>query len=264
MSLNLERMFTEDQGTGLFSSFKSLFGSSKKSEATTENIEDLVEEYTRPNMEGVEIPATPMHTRTVFFEAKSEEQVDNTQLHKVIENLDVSFAENFVTKGGKFMYFETIAEAITEVKVLAEEMNWMHVYCWENEVKDMFHNNDFQRGAIGFTMENSSAAMCMCSELIAENGTLLLTPKQASRRRLTVFPKTQIFIANTSQVLFSLAEALEKFNIENKGELPSVLNLQDNSKGNYYYNGQLVLKAEGTEDVYLILVDETIAPSNRV
>ena len=64
-------MFTEDQGTGLFSSFKSLFGSSKKSEATTGNIEELVEEYTRPSMEGIEVPATPMHTRTVFFEAKA-------------------------------------------------------------------------------------------------------------------------------------------------------------------------------------------------
>ncbi|MFN8316019.1 MAG: LUD domain-containing protein [Chitinophagales bacterium] len=257
-------MFTEDQGTGLFSSFKSLFGSSKKSEATTGNIEELVEEYTRPSMEGIEVPATPMHTRTVFFEAKSEERVSKAIHHSSVENLDVSFAENFVAKGGKFMYFETIAEAVSEVKLIAEEMNWMHVYCWENEVKDMFCTNDFQRGAIGFTMENSAAVMCMCDSLIAENGTLLLNPKQASRRRLPVFPKTQIFIANTTQILFSLSEALEKFNVDNKGELPSVLNLQDNCKGNYYYDGQLVLKAEGTEDVYLILVDEIIPPSNRV
>lgn len=256
-------MFTEDQGTGLFSSFKSLFGSSKKTETNT-NISELVEEYTRPSMEGVEIPASPMNTRTVFFEAKSEEKISKSPATSTAEHLDVTFAENFVAKGGKFMYFETIAEAITEIRLLADEMNWLHVYCWENEVKDMFCNNDFQRGAIGFTMENSSAAMCMCDALIAENGTVLLNPKQASRRRLPVFPNTQIFIANTSQVVFSLSESLEKFTEKNKGELPSVLNLHDNKKGNYYYDGQLVLKAEGTEDVYLILVDEVIPPSNRV
>ena len=43
-----------------------------------------------------------------------------------------------IEKGGKFVYCETIADAVAELKALAEEMKWAHVFCWENEIKDAF------------------------------------------------------------------------------------------------------------------------------
>jgi len=42
-----------------------------------------------------------------------------------------------------------------------------------------------------------------------------------------------------------------------------VLDLADNVKGQYYHDGNLVLKAEGTPEIYVILVDEKIKPSLR-
>lgn len=243
--------------------FGKLFHSERKQEVMPET-STFVEEYVRPSLVGIEMPSSPMNTRTVFYEAKPSVKEKHTAPQLSVEDLDIMFAEKFVAKGGKFLFCETLAQAVNEIKLLAEELHWVHAYCWENEVKDMFHDYDFQRGAIGFTLETSNATVCLCDTLIAENGTLLLNPKQASRRRLPGFPKTQVYIAQATQAVYSLSQALEIFNLHNKGELPSVLDLTDKSKGNFYYEDQLVLKADGPSDIYLILVDEVIPPSNRV
>jgi L-lactate utilization protein LutC len=278
-------MYTEDSNTGFLGSLKSLFSSRKTShgqdEISNESTEVLVEEYIPVRHATVDAPTDkPMGTRTVDYS-----HVEYTSVSKAIENmsqatdkaeainpieepkqneeLDILFASMLIEKGGKFIFCESIADAVTEVRALAEEMKWAHVFCWENEIKDAFCESNFQKGAIGFTLENSNAAMCLCETLVADSGRLILSPKQASRRRLPVFPKVQIFLADSSQIAADLNKAVDLFNIKNRGELPSVLDLADNVKGHYYYDGNLVLKAEGTSEIYVFLVDEKITPSLR-
>ncbi|HEY0262525.1 MAG TPA: LUD domain-containing protein [Chitinophagales bacterium] len=256
-------MLAEKQEKSVLSVFKNWFGAERRQDLSPE-LSEFAEEYVRPSLAGTEIPSSPMNTRTVFYEGKSSVKEKHADPQISCEDLDILFAEKFIEKGGKFVFCETLAQAISEIKTLSEELHWTHAYCWENEVKDMFHDYDFQRGAIGFTLETSNATVCLCDTLIAENGVILLNPKQASRRRLPGFPKTQVYIAQASQAVYSLSQALEIFNAHNKGELPSVLDLTNNCKGNFYYDNQLVLKADGPSDIYLILVDEVIQPSNRV
>ena len=280
-------MYTEDSNTGFLGSLKSLFSPKKVNEAedaTTSNDTNdiLIEEYIPARSANIDAPTDkPMGTRTVDYShveytsvSKAVEAISQTTDEEAIslsaieetkhnEELDILFASMLIEKGGKFIFCDTIADAVNEVRALAEEMKWAHVFCWENEIKDAFCENNFQKGAIGFTLENSNAAMCLCETLVADSGSLILSPKQASRRRLPVFPKVQIFLADTSQIAADLNKAVDLFNIKNRGELPSVLDLADNVKGHYYYDGNLVLKAEGTSEIYVFLVDEKIKPSLR-
>ena len=274
-------MYTEDSNTGFLGSFKSLFSSKKTNTAeetitSVEATELLVEEYIPPVSKNIEVPTDrPMGTRTVDYShvqyesvSKATEEIIDASANPVHDesanqDLDILFASTLIEKGGKFVFCESIADAVAELKALAEEMKWAHVFCWENEIKDAFCDNNFQKGAIGFTLENSNAAMCLCETLVASTGSLILSPKQASRRRLPVFPKVQIFLADTTQIAADLNKAIDLFNIKNRGELPSILDLTDNVKGQYYYDGNLVLKAEGTPEIYVFLVDEKIKPSLR-
>jgi hypothetical protein len=275
-------MYTEDSNAGFLGSLKSLFSAKKpvrtEESTTTENIDLLVEEYIPVRNTNVDAPTDkPMGTRTVDYshveytsvtkmtdeaipEPSATTPTDEINHH---EDLDILFASMLIEKGGKFIFCDTINDVVAELKALSEEMKWAHVFCWENEIKDAFCENNFQKGAIGFTLENSNAAMCLCETLVADTGSLILNPKQASRRRLPVFPKVQIFLADTSQIAADLNKAVDLFNIKNRGELPSVLDLADNVKGHYYYDGNLVLKAEGTSEIYVFLVDEKIKPSQR-
>ncbi|MCW3124399.1 MAG: hypothetical protein JWO03_57 [Bacteroidetes bacterium] len=275
-------MYTEDSNTGFLGNLKSLFSSKKTEEwqavsPESETPSVLVEEYIPVKNKTTEIPAEgPMGTRTVDYS-----HVAFTPVTKVIEetpvaaipvedavltdnhDLDILFASALIEKGGKFIYCESMSDVVAELKVMAKEMGWAHVFTWENEIKDAFCENDFQRGAIGFTLENSNAAICLCETLVADSGNLILNPKQASRRRLPVFPRVQIILADTSRLAADLNKAIDIFNLKNRGELPSVLDLTDNVKGHYYHDGNLVLKAEGTSDIYVFLIDEKIKPSLR-
>ncbi len=278
-------MYTEDSNTGFLGSLKSLFSAKKANHAEEFTVNDtsgdmLVEEYIPVRNTNVDAPTDkPMGTRTVDYShveytsvSKAVEDISRSQEQSISANsedakhnqeLDILFAGMLIEKGAKFIFCETIVDAVAEVRALSEELKWAHVFCWENEIKDAFCENNFQKGAIGFTLENSNAAMCLCETLVADTGSLILSPKQASRRRLPVFPKVQIFLADTTQIAADLNKAVDMFNIKNRGELPSVLDLADNVKGHYYHDGNLVLKAEGTSEIYVFLVDEKIKPSQR-
>ena len=277
-------MYTEDGNTGFLGNLKSLFSPKRVDRAvdaapTSDPTEILVEEYLPQRNTQIDAPTDkPMGTRTVDYshveftgisrpteDGSASESASGAIAEdpKNKEEMDILFASMLIEKGGKFIFCDTIADAVNELRALAQDMAWAHVFCWENEIKDAFCENNFQKGAIGFTLENSNAAMCLCETLVADSGNLILSPKQASRRRLPVFPKVQVFLADTSQIAGDLNKAVDLFNIKNRGELPSVLDLADNVKGHYYHDGNLVLKAEGTSEIYVFLVDEKIKPSLR-
>lgn len=185
-------------------------------------------------------------------------------LQKPVDNdLDIRFATKFIEAGGKFIFAENMREAIENLKMLKTDQNWEHIFAWENEIKDAFVDNNFQRGAIGFTIENSDAAISLCETLIADDGTIILNPKQASRRRLPCFPKVHILITDVARLTGSETEGLEHFYQRHKGELPSVIKLGYCNNGHFYDKQRLILNAEGPEEVYVILLDEIIPPSLR-
>lgn len=180
------------------------------------------------------------------------------------KDLDIRFATKFLESGGKFIYCETIADVIENLKMLKQEMGWSHIFSWENEIKDAFCDYGFQKGALGFTIENSDAAMSLCESLIADEGSIVLNPKQASRRRLPCFPKTHILLTDISRLVGNETEALDRFNLVHKGELPSIAKLGQCNNGHFYDKQRLILNAEGTEDLYVFLVDQRIPPSTRL
>lgn len=258
-------MFTEE--TGIFSRFKSLFNPANEEKDTvampTRKVVGFDEnEVPRPSSfaDIINEPIStspPVSVRTVSPSAPTyitdEPKTD----------LDIRFAEKFIAQGGKFLYCETVSDAIDELKTLKVENKWHHVFTWENEIKDAFCNYNFQKGSIGFTLENSSVAISLCENLISEDGSIIFNPKQASRRTLSCFPDTHIILADVSKLSSSLANGLQRFNKLHKPELPSVLNLGDTETGHFYDQSRLILRAEGTKNIFVILVDEVIPTSVR-
>lgn len=263
-------MFTDENGSGFFSKMKNVFsGNEKVSEVetatTVETLEDVV-----TSVYPVEEQA-PLYTSRVSDESVTEKEISLRTVEvsapkytlPVEKDLDIRFATSYTQAGGKFVFCENIKDAVQNLRELKMAHNWNHVFCWENEIKDAFCDNNFQKGAIGYTIETSAAAISLCESLVADDGTIIMNPKQASRRRLHCFPKTHIILADISRLAGTEAEGLEKFYALNKGELPSIIKLGSCNSGHFYDKQRLILNSEGTEDVYVFLVDEVIPPSLR-
>lgn len=270
-------MYTEETGNGFFTRMKNVFSYTEKTNEETliaelpeEKFQNKVAATTTPYI--VEEPvAAYAYTSRVSDESVTEKEIPLRTVSvtapiyslPIEKDLDIRFATKFIQANGKFVFCENIKEVIEALKLLKIENDWSHVFCWENEIKDAFIENNFQKGALGFTIENSDAAVSLCESLIADEGTIVLNPKQASRRRLHCFPKTHIIIADLAHLAASEAEGLEKFAALNKGELPSIIKLGSCNTGHFYDKQRLILNSEGTEDVYVFLVDEVIPPSLR-
>lgn len=109
-------MLSEKQESGLFGHLKNWFGAERKHELSPV-LSEYAEEYVRPSVVGLDAPmSSPMSTRTVFFETKSavKERVHVPEISH--DALDITFAEQFIDKGGKFVYCETLAQVIDEIK----------------------------------------------------------------------------------------------------------------------------------------------------
>ncbi len=271
-------MVNEETGNGFFSRIKSVFSSSvnpgMNESAAHENTatatltdeavmnEEVVTEVTET--------ATAVVTRTESVVEREVIPIRTVDVPKPAaytlpdeQDLDIRFATKFIDAGGKFIFCETLQQAIENLQMLKDDMGWAHVFCWENEMKDAFCDYNFQKGAIGFTLENSQAAVSLCESLAADEGTIILNPKQASRRRLSCFPKTHIIITDVAHLSAVEADALARFKQLNKGELPSVIKLGTCNTGHFYDKQNLILNADGTEDIYVFLVDEIIPVSMR-
>ena len=262
--------------TGFFYKLRNIFSErSSEAEQSTVTTDVMVEEAQglSPEEAVVELdlsPATMLPNDAAAAVDLSREiklrtvTVPPVKVQRPGENdFDLRFASSFVAAGGKFIYCESVSQGVEAIRKLSEERGWHHVFCWENEIKDAFCENNFQKGAIGFTIENSEAAVSLCESLIAEDGNIVLNPKQASRRRLPCFPKTHIVFTDISHLSANRLEALERFYYYNKNELPSIINLRDNTPGQFYDQSRLILKADGTTDLFVILIDEIIPPSLR-
>lgn len=257
-------MLTQTTGTNIFSRLKSAFSTSDQL-SNAETSEVTVSETLVVEMETEEFALQQEEERISEKEiALRTVPVSAPQVMRPNEkDLDIRFATKFIQSGGKFIFCESIREAIYGVRMLKEEQGWSHVFSWENEIKDAFADNNFQKGAIGFTIENSDAAISMCELLIADEGTVILNPKQASRRRLPCFPKTHLIFTDVAHLAGSEAEGLERFYKLHKGELPSIVKIGACNKGHFYDKQRLILNAEGPENIYVFLIDEIIPPSLR-
>ncbi len=264
-------MFTEESSNGFFSKVKNVFSGSEKAvvEVTVSHTTEVLDEVVSSSYP-VEEP-TPVYKSRVSDESVTEKEIPLRTVEvsapkyslPVEKDLDIRFATSYTQAGGKFVFCESMQDAIQNLRELKMAHNWNHIFCWENEIKDAFCNNNFQKGAIGYTIETSAAAISLCESLIADDGTIVMNPKQASRRRLHCFPKTHIIITDVAHLAGSEAEALEKFYALNKGELPSIIKLGACNTGHFYDKQRLILNSEGTEDLYVFLLDEIIPPSLR-
>ncbi len=188
----------------------------------------------------------------------SKEDVQPIPFYKSISNskyLDERFAENFIHSGGKFVFCEDNEEFFDFLKSLKTEKKWNHVFSWNTHLRDFLSKNNFQNNEIGFLLDSSDVAISYCYSLSANEGVIVLSPEQATNRRLVNFPKTHIIIAYKNQLKESISEATLGFDKKYDGRLASLLELHKGRPVTKEHH-KFLLKAEGPEDVYLFYIDQ--------
>ena len=180
---------------------------------------------------------------------------------EIRESADVTFAQEFTRIAGNFIYCENAREIIYNLKDLIKENNWDHLFCFEKPFASLL-----EKGGISFSNDESKilearVGITGCEYLIARLGSIMVSSKQGSGRRLFVYPEVHIVIASASQLMPDLPEALNAIREKYSDAMPSLVSLISGPSRTADIEKTLVMGAHGPKEIYVFLSEEELIPA---
>ena len=177
---------------------------------------------------------------------------------KLPEGLDVKFASNFSGKQGRFIYCESLEELRKQLSDFCKAKNIKKVCMWEDYLRAYLEARKFDLSKENKTLDNSDAVISLCEGLIAEEGSIMFSAEQNSRRTLDVFPPIHIVLAHKKQLKIDIEHGLEEYKFRYDDALPFLFQLGDNIPRYRNIDNKLIINADGTKDVYVFYSEEPI------
>ncbi|MBJ6368126.1 LUD domain-containing protein [Snuella sedimenti] len=155
---------------------------------------------------------------------RSEEELKSDDRGKYMPEIklpiDERFTINFKANGGKFLYCENLDEIFQNLQNILNENSWeeKEALLIDSNLKDKFKNAHLQ-----ITKKASEAVFFLttCENLIANDGSLLISSNQIFEKKLTELPVNFVVFATTSQIVENIGEGLRGIKSKNKEKIPT-------------------------------------------
>ena len=173
--------------------------------------------------------------------------------------LDIIFAQQFTEVSGKFFFCEDEDEFTGNLCQLVKENKWQDIFCLEHPIKELLNKGGISyRDAINgvSTCNVSAAGITSCEFLVARTGSIIISSKQASGRRLPVFPAAHIVVAYASQLVRDVKDAMDGIKNKYGNQLPSMITTITGPSRTADIEKTLILGAHGPKEVYVFLIDD--------
>lgn len=134
--------------------------------------------------------------------------------------IDERFTINFKSNGGKFLYCENLNEVFHNLGNIINENNWgsKKVLLLDKNLENKFQNSNLKTTKV---ISDSTFFLTTCENLIANDGSLLISSKQIFEKKLPELPINFIVFATTSQITDTIGEGLRAIKSNNKEKIPT-------------------------------------------
>ncbi len=176
----------------------------------------------------------------------------------ITESLDITFAEALNKVAGNFVYCESINNFTETFKALISEKNWTDLYCIDTNIQAILQKGgiDFSNNEGDFLKQN--VGITTCEYLVARLGTIMISSRQMSGRRMNVYPEVHIVLAYASQLVPDLKHALKQVKLKYEPNYPSLITFITGPSRTADIEKTLVLGAHGPKEIYVFLVDDAV------
>jgi len=123
-------------------------------------------------------------------------------------DLDYKFAQLFTHSGGYFNYCGDEAEALQTLNQILKIEGINSVFCWDKQLQDFL--NVTKTKYTSQLEEENDAAFITAEYLIAFDGRVMLSHNNIMHYHSSRLPEKIIVIANVSQIVTNLGEAMMK------------------------------------------------------
>ena len=137
------------------------------------------------------------------------------------EPLDISFAKNFTSNGGLFLYNQSKEKVLYNFHEICKENKWTseEIICLNQKLSSYFK--------IPFIVNNSGklthykSLLINCEYLISNTGKILLSSKQINHFKLSDLPKTILVVAKLSQLVKDVSQGMTQIKNKYPNKIPT-------------------------------------------
>lgn len=187
---------------------------------------------------------------------KEKEEIKNLDRGKYMPPvklpIDESFTINFKANGGKFLYCESLNEVYENINHILEENNWLDQsgYFYDEKLKAKFKDANVNLGSLN----EATYFFTTCENLIANDGSILVSSLQIAEKKLIEFPNNFIVFATTSQIITNIGEGLRQIKNKNTKKIPTnittIKHFKDVAEKDFLSYGS------ATKNLYLLLLED--------
>ncbi len=134
--------------------------------------------------------------------------------------IDERFTINFKANGGKFLYCEDLDEIFQNLQNIIIENDWTYkkALLLDSNLEDKFKDSNLKATK---KISESTFFLTTCENLIANDGSLLISSKHIFEKKLPELPVNFIVFATTSQIVENIGEGLRGIKTKNREKIPT-------------------------------------------
>ncbi len=172
-------------------------------------------------------------------------------------SLEEQFAAAFSAVGGKFVFCETRLEFIEHMMELSKEYSWSRFHAWEKNITDFLDEAEFPYTADDYDLPEGMVGITSCEALVARLGSVVVSSRQGSGRKLFPVPTSHIVLAYTSQLVPEMKDALSLIKNKYTDQIPSMIASLTGPSRTADIEKTLVSPAHGPRDIFVFLIDDS-------
>ena len=193
---------------------------------------------------------------------KTTQEIADVDLESNIYNIpdepmEIIFAEKLTKLNGKFVYCETEKKFTENLASLLKENNWDNVFTLDGKIKRLLTDAKISFSDKEEDFLNLNVGITFCESLVARTGSVMISSRQASGRRLPVYPNYHIVLAYTSQLVMTHKDALKLISEKYDKDIPSLISSITGPSRTADIEKTLVQGAHGPKEIFVFLVDDT-------
>ncbi|MDQ3193017.1 MAG: lactate utilization protein [Bacteroidota bacterium] len=199
--------------------------------------------------------------RNALIHKSSKPESENIDFESPIyskqeESAEITFAQKFTALNGKFAFCENTKEFESIIKEFSAEAALGEIYCAEESIKELLTNAGIKHTDNPAKLTSCEVSVTNCEYLIARTGSIMISSRQSSGRKLPVFPDKHIVVAYSSQLVDDIKDALKAIKLKYADKAPSLISLISGPSRTADIEKTLILGAHGPKEIYLFLIDD--------
>lgn len=188
---------------------------------------------------------------------KSESELKSERRGKYMPEIklpiDERFTINFKSNGGKFLYCENLDEVYTAFQNILQENSWddKEVLIFDSNLQSKFSSLNLKSTK---KTDNASFYLTTCENLIADDGSILVSSRQIAEKKLKELPTHFVVFATTSQIVESISEGLRGIKNKHSKSIPTNITTIKHFKSSE--DKDFLSYGSSTKDLYLLLLED--------